>query len=144
MKKTRNQVPLIIEPHPEDYTGYHFLTLIQYNKQQLLTVIDEVSDKELQAYVLDYCGPERIDENIVLTIVKATFDIAAEREIPISVLISKAGLTGTLAPIHRTFNIDFITRIIGPMPKTSVDTKPTIRRRKRKDIPDNVEIIVRH
>lgn len=143
MKKTRNQVPLIIEPHPDNYTGYRFLTLIKYNKQKMLTVIDEITDKELHAYVLDFCGPENVDEQIILTAAENAFDEATKRNIPMSVLISRAGLTPILAPIHRTFNLDFITRVIGPVPKMEVEGKPSIRRRKRKDIPDYIEVVYR-
>ena len=61
-KATKRQVPLIVEQHPGDYTWLPFITLIQYNKESHLTVVDNAEDKTISAFVLDLCGPESIDQ----------------------------------------------------------------------------------
>ena len=134
----RSKIPLIIENHPTEYTGYPFITLVQYNKQNYLTIVDDVTESEINVYVLDLCGPETIDQNIILMIAERWYDERRD-EYPLSVLFSKLKLTPIVSKILRTFSIDYVTRVIGPVPHFEYK-KTTIRRRKRKTLPVNVEI----
>ena len=63
-----NSYPLIIEQHPDNYTGYPFITLIVYGESQLLTIIDNQDKHNIYAYVLDFCQIEHIDEQLILKI----------------------------------------------------------------------------
>ena len=45
-----NPLPLIIEPHPADYVGYPFITLIEYRDTHLLGIIDNATDKALKTW----------------------------------------------------------------------------------------------
>ena len=58
-------VPLIVEPHPKDYSGYPFIKLVQYRKLPMLVIVDNIDDEVLRTFVLDLCGPEGIDEDIL-------------------------------------------------------------------------------
>lgn len=139
-----DQIPqLIIEPHPNEYTGFPFITLIQYNKQKLLTIIDNADDVSIKAYVLDLCGPELIQQDLILEIANAWFTNNKDKY-PISVEFSKCNYTDTSSKIYRTFNIDFVTRVIGPIAKFNMKATKPVRRRKRKELPQGVEIKIKN
>lgn len=132
-------VPLIIEPHPADYMGLPFLTLIQYRKQPMLAIIDNVDSDAIRAYVLDMCGPEGVDEEVIIT-AAASWHAANRHDIPISIEFSRNGLTAVASKIYRVLNVEFVSRIIGPVPKFPMDTVKSVKRRRRRVLSANIEI----
>lgn len=138
-RSKKKLVPLIIEPHPKDYTGFSFITLIQYRKHPMLAVVDNMTDDIIQAYVLDLCGPEEIDEETILSIISDWFD-NNRNNYPISIEFSKRGMTNQMSRIYRTLNVEFISRIIGPICKFPMDSVRSVKRRRRKSISDGIEI----
>lgn len=135
IKRTRisEQIPqLVIEPHPVEYTGFPFITLIQYNKQQLLTIIDNADETCIKAYVLDLCGPELVKEELILETANEWF-INNRSKYPLSIEFSKNNVSEISSKIYRTFNIDFVTRVIGPITKFNMKATKSIKRRKRKE-----------
>lgn len=139
-KKTRaGYVPLIVESHPSEYNGYPFITLIQYRKTHVLSIVDNSNDQSIKLYVLDLCGPEHVKEENIIEIAAGWYE-TARNEHPISVEFSKRGITGEAGKIYRTFNTEFVTRVIGPLPRFEMNEITRIKRRKRKPIPANIEI----
>jgi hypothetical protein len=139
-KRTRgNPIPLIREDHPDDYTGYSFITLIQYRKDNILTIVDNSDDKQIRAFVLDLCAPSHVDEERVIEVATGWYEVAHERY-PISFEFSRLGLSGDTAKIYRSFNIEFVTRVIGPLPRFEMGAQPSIKRRRRKPVPPGVEV----
>lgn len=139
-KRTRgNSVPLIVENHPDDYTGYPFITLLQYRNQHILAIIDNATDKQIKAFVLDLCGPSQVDEEAVI---KATLDWFTHRrdKFPLSFEFSRLGMSNDVAKIYRTFNIEFVTRAIGPLPRFEMEKVHSTKRRRRKPIPSGMEV----
>lgn len=136
-KKT--SVPLIIEPHPKDYSGFPFVTLIQYRKQPMLVIVDNADDEVIRAFVLDLCGPERIDEELVIQ-AAAEWYATNRANFPISIEFSRNGLTPATTKIYRALNVEFVSRIIGPVPKYPMNSVKSIKRRRRKAIAPGVEI----
>lgn len=132
-----NHVPLIVEPHPEDYDGYPFITLIQYRDKHLLTVVDNATEKAINAFVLDLCNPEGLNEEVVITMVAEWYDGHSENY-PLSIEFSKKGIAGDMSRIHRTYNIDFVTRVIGPLPKFNMTETKSTRRRRKKQVPNGI------
>lgn len=129
--KTRlqQQVPIIIEPHPEEYEGYPFITLFQYKQDHILTIVDNSTDKKVSALVLDFCGPEHVDEQFVIDIASEWYK--AGSPYPISIEFSKRGFSGVVNRLFKAFEMEFITRVIGPLPRFEMETEQTKRRRKR-------------
>lgn len=142
-KKTRaNAVPLIVEDHPDDYEGYPFITLIQYRRSHVLSIVDNSDDQNIKSYVLDLCGPERVDEQKIIEI--AAYWYKHHRtEHPLSVELSRKGITAEAGRIYRTFNIEFVTRVIGPLPRFDMTETVRVKRRKRKPVPTGVEVVKR-
>lgn len=134
-----HQAPLIIEPHPDDYDGYPFVTLIQYREKHFLTVVDNATDNEIGAFVLDMCSPEGLNEEIIITVIADWYESNKSRY-PLSVEFSKRGIAQELSRIYQIYNIDFVTRVIGPLPRFNMTETKTIRRRKKKQIPRGVEL----
>lgn len=132
-------VPLIIESHPHDYTGFPFITLIQYRKQPMLAIIDNADEEVIRAFVLDLCGPEHVDEEMVIH-AAAEWYSTNRHNFPISIEFSRRGLTPITSKIYRAMNIEFVSRVIGPVPKFPLSTVKSIKRRRRKAIPSGVEI----
>jgi len=137
--KRGNQIPLIIESHPDDYQGYPFITLIQYHDKHILSIIDNATPKTVKAFVLDMCGPENISEEAIIAVASHWYE-TSEGRYPISFEFSKLGITNEMSKILRTYNIDFITRIIGPLPKFEMNNIKSVKRRRRKAIPTGVQV----
>ena len=141
-KRTRgNPIPLIVEKHPDDYDGYPFITLIQYRKDHFLTLIDNATPKQIKSYILDLCGPTQVDEELVVNTAAEWWENSRETY-PLSFEFSRRGITSVVSPIYRTFNIEYVTRIIGPLPKFEMQEVHSIKRRKRKNIPKNMRVSV--
>lgn len=140
MKKISNKYPLIVEAHPEDYEGYDFITLIRYNDINHLTIIDNTDAKFINCYVLDLCKTVGVAEETIIEIAQGWYD-ASSSDYPISIEFSKRHMTDVASKIQRSFSIDFVTRVIGPLPQFSMKGTVKVRKRKRKPLPDGVKIV---
>lgn len=134
-----NPIPLIVEKHPENYKGYPFITLIQYKDQDLLVIVDNVDEKNIDAYVLDLCGPTGVNEEHIIEVVYPWWNERKDN-FPVSFEFSRLGLTPHVSRIYRSFHIEYVTRVIGPLPIFEMNDVIKIRRRKRKPIPVGIEI----
>ncbi|MEM4258038.1 MAG: hypothetical protein QXL17_02660 [Candidatus Thermoplasmatota archaeon] len=132
--------PLIIESHPKDYNGYPFITLIQYRKQHVLAIIDNIDNKCIKAYVLDMCGPENINETEIITLVEQWYKNNS-KQYPLSIEFSKCGLTQQMSKIYKSFNIEYVSRVIGPVFKFPMNHIKSIKRRRRKSIPTGIKVV---
>jgi hypothetical protein len=132
-------VPLIVEPHPRDYSGFPFITLIQYRKAPMLVIVDNADEDVIRAYVLDLCGPERVDEEMVISSAAEWYS-TNRSNFPISIEFSRLGMTPMTSKIYRALSVEFVSRIIGPVPKYPMGTVKSIKRRRRKPISTQIEI----
>lgn len=140
IKKISQKHPLIVEAHPEDYDGYEFITLIRYNDVNYLTIVDNTDKKFINCYVLDFCKTVGIAEDVVIDIVEKWYT-SSKDSYPVSIEFSKMGLTDDMSKILRSFTLDYVTRVIGPLPFFSMKGTIKVRKRKRKPVPDGVKIV---
>lgn len=139
-KKSRgNPIPLVVESHPTDYDGYPFITLIQYTRQHFLTLADNTNEKVIYAFILDLCGPSGVNEEQVIDVATYWWD-HNRAAFPLSFEFSRRYMTDKVSPIYRGFNVEFVTRVIGPLPKFTMDEVHSVRRRKRKPVPPGMEV----
>lgn len=136
----KKAIPLIVEPHPKEYVGFPFITLIQYRKSPILTIVDNADEETIRAFVLDLCGPEEINEEMLIDVASHWY-AEGRSSYPISVEFSKNGLTLPISKIYRVLNIEFVSRVIGPVPKYPMNTVKSVKRRRRKPIPVGIEIL---
>ena len=132
--------PLIVEPHPQNYDGYEFITLVKYNDESFLTIVDNVTKKYIVSYILDFCGPEKIDEQRLIEVAHDWYYQNGDRY-PISIEFSKMGISKHVYPLLRSFPVDYVTRVIGPLPNFEMNGPYKVRKRKRKQVPKNIEIV---
>ena len=138
-KRTKHTMPLVVEKHPSDYTGYPFITLIKFRQNHILTIVDNSDEKTISSYVLDSCGPTKVNEESLIAIASEWYK-NNRTNYPISIEFSKRGVVDQFAPILQTFNIEFVSRIIGPLPSFNMDQPICVKRRRRKPLPVGVEI----
>jgi len=124
---------LVIESHPTDYTGLPFITLIQYSKQILLTIVDHIGPDTIRLFVLDLCGPAGVDEDLILG-VAANWYTNKRGAIPLSVEFARLGITHITSQIYRTLNLEYVSRIIGPVITYPPDNITHVKRRRRKPV----------
>lgn len=136
---TKKRVSLIVEQHPETYSGYPFITLIQYKSQHVLSIIDNSDNKTIRAFVLDLCGPENVNEERIIAVASEWYEHDRLKH-PISIEFSKRGMTSDVSRIYRTFNTDSIVRVIGPVVNFPMDNIIKVKRRKRRELPSGIEI----
>lgn len=143
-KPVLNGVPLIVESHPESYTGSPFLTLIQYNTTTDLVVVDNYVNGTIRAYALDYCDTVNLDIEKILDVADNWYH-NNRQNYPISVEFGKLGIAQPTSMLLRIYNADYIQRIIGPVPRFVMGSAhTTVRRRKCTHItPSEASEIVR-
>lgn len=132
MRRSSNSVPLIIEPHPVDYTGYKFITMIRYNDTNTINVVDNIINKSIYAYVLDLCGPAEVDENAFIEIARDWYYSENFKKHPLSIEFSRLNWSSHANKILRVFPMDYITRIIGPVYEFPMSGYSRCRKRKKK------------
>lgn len=138
--QTNSDFPIKVESHPAGYNGYPFITLVRFNDEPNLTIIDNVHKKHLDAYCLDLCAPAKVNERVILKV--ANYWYHTSRDLyPISIEFSKRGLSEDASKIMKSYSIEFITRVIGPVPFFEMGTPSKIRKRKRK-IPKDYEVVI--
>ena len=98
-------IPLIIEPHPKDYNGFPFVTLIQYRKAPMLVIVDNANEDIIRAFVLDLCGPEEVNEELLINAATEWYN-TNRINFPISVEFSRRGLTPITSRIYKALNIE--------------------------------------
>lgn len=141
MRKNSNQVQLIIEPYPDNYNGYEFITLIRYNDENYLNIVDNIINKTVQSYVLDFCQSSSVREDLIIDVARNWYESKNYIKHPLSIEMSRLGINEYASPILRNFPLDFITRVIGPLPEYPMSGAIKLRRRKRKSIPSYMEFV---
>jgi hypothetical protein len=132
MIRSSNAVPLIIEPHPENYTGYKLITMVRYNDENTINIVDNIINKSILAYVLDLCGPAEVDELKFIDIALEWHASGNHKNYPLSVEFSRIGWSSASNKILRVFPVDYVTRIIGPVHEYPMSGYSRCRKRKKR------------
>jgi hypothetical protein len=130
--------PIIFEELQDD-KNLLFLTLIEYKKVKYLTIVENIIDTEIQAYILDNLAAEGIDQDWFLSVATKWFYAASDRY-PLSFEFAKIGSGDVVRKSLKTFNINSTSRIIGKLFTYDINSKPKIKRRKVVTMPENAEI----
>ena len=130
--------PLVFE-NLQDQQNLLFLTLIEFKKVKYLTIIENVVDSEIQAYILDSLVPEEIDQEWFMSVATKWFYAASDRY-PLSFEFAKQGKGDVVRKVLKTFNINSTSRVIGKLFTYPVNAKPKVKRRKVVPIPETIEI----
>lgn len=139
---TKRKIPSLTLEHFQDHSNMLYLSLIEYKKENYLTIIDNIGTTELVAFVLDYTEPEGIDTQWLLGVANIWYYKSSARY-PFSMEIARLGLTEKLSPIMKVFDIDNITRVVGLPFRFDTESRPKIKRRRVIPVPACVEIVLK-
>jgi hypothetical protein len=134
--------PLVVEEHPSDYEGYDFITLIRYSDVSYLNIVDNVTKKYIYGYVIDLCGPTGFNEELLIQTAYEWYHSNGDRY-PISIEFSKRGMMEQAETILRAFPLDYVTRVIGPLPHFDMGGPRKVRKRKKKNVPKGMEVTIK-
>lgn len=130
--------PLVFE-ELQDELNCVFLTLIDYKRVKYLTIVENVIDDEIHAYVLDLLPAEDVDPQWFMSVATRWFYSSSERY-PLSFEFAKLGKGDVIKKALKTFNINSASRVIGKLFTYNVMAKPKVRRRKVQPLPECIEI----
>jgi hypothetical protein len=135
----KRKIPGLIIERAEDQGNYYFLSVLEYRRENYLVIVDNITDEEVGAYVLDYAQQEGMNLRDVMTIATQWF-YRASYKYPLSFEFSRLGIAQRTNRIYKTFELAHVTRLIGKDYKFELQAPPKVRRRRVNRIPAGVEI----
>lgn len=134
-RQRRKVADLIIEDHPEDYSGPEWLTLVHYINHSKLVVVDTLDKTYLWGYNFeDFVSPER-DLFIMMMDMYWESDLYGEplrNRVPVHEWIIDRGMVEIFGPRLVAYNINDILRVVGPVRYADPESeKVNVKRRKR-------------
>lgn len=136
---SKRKIPTLVVERAEDQGNYYFLSVLEYRRENYLVIIDNITDEEVGAYVLDYAQQEGMNLRDVISLVTTWFYSASHRY-PLSFEFSRIGVAGRTNRIYKTFELAHVTRLIGKDFRFDLHAVPKIKRRRVNRIPAGVEI----
>lgn len=136
---SKRKIPSLIVERAEDQGNYYFLSVLEYRRENYLVIIDNITDEEVGAYVLDYAQQEGMDLRNLISFVTVWFYRGSQRY-PLSFEFSRIGISPRTNKIYKTFELAHVTRLIGKDFRFDLNTAPKIKRRRVNKIPAGVEI----
>lgn len=116
-----------------------FLSVLEYRRENYLVVVDNISDEEVTAFVLDYAQQEGIDLKQLMSVITLWF-YRGSHHYPLSFEFSRLGITHRTNRIFKTFELAHVTRLIGKDFTFDLFDPPKVRRRRVNKIPAGVEV----
>jgi hypothetical protein len=133
------KAPNLIFEALENKDNMLFLTLLEFKKQKLLVIIENIVEDEIQAYVLDNLAAEGVDQDWFLSVATRWYYAASDRY-PLSFEFAKLGAGDVIKKTLKTYNINSVSRVIGRLFTFAINAKPKVKRRKVQPIPETIEI----
>ena len=138
----KRKIPSLVVEYASDSGNAFFLSVIEYRRQNYLVVVDNITDEEVGAYVLDFAQQEGIDVRQLMSVVTAWF-YRGSFDYPLSFELSRLGVSARTNAIYKTFELVHVTRLIGKDFRYNLLEAPKVRRRRVSKIPAGVEIRVK-
>lgn len=136
-------IPPLTMEFKQDQTTLHFLSLLEYRRDNFLVVIDNITETEVSAYTLDYAEQSGIAIADFLSV--ATYWLyKSSGSYPLSFEIAKLGLTQKMAPILKVYDANNVSRIVGvPFQYQLELARPKVKRRRVVPVQAGVEISIK-
>ena len=116
-----------------------YLSLVEYKREEYLCIIDKVSPAEIGAFVIDFAEQEGINLQHLFQLITKWF-YASSDSVPLSIEVSRLGLTEMLQPIYRTFDTAYVSRVVGNVFTPVEEAKVKVKRRRLVPVPETVEV----
>lgn len=138
----KRKIPSLIVERAEDQGNYFYLSVLEYRRQNYLVIVDNITEEEVGAYVLDYAQQEGLDMQQLMSVITHWFYGASERY-PLSFEFSRLGIASRTTKIYKTFELAHVTRLIGKDFTYDLNSAPKVKRRRVNKIPAGIEIKLR-
>lgn len=135
----KRKIPGLIIERAEDQGNYHTLAVLEYRRENYLVVVDNITDDEVGAYVLDYAQQEGMNLRDLMTVIFYWF-YRGSHSYPLSFEFSRLGIAERTTRIYKTFELAHVTRLIGKDYKFDLLTPPKVKRRRVNKIPAGIEV----
>jgi hypothetical protein len=137
---TKKKIPPLIIEHFTDTSNLCFISLIEYKRDHYFGIIDNITDTELNAFILSHAKPEIIDIDTFIKFAIRWF-YKSSGKYPLSFEFAKHGLTTRVQPLIKTFDLSYVSRVVGkPFIFEDLNTTTRIKRRRVQELPEYVEI----
>ena len=137
---TKKKIPPLIIEHFADTSNLCFISLIEYKRENYLGVIDNITDTELNAFILSHAKPEVIEAEDFLRFAVRWF-YKSSGKYPLSFEFARLGLSNKIQPLYKTFDLSYVYRVVGkPFIFDNLNASTKIKRRRVVQVPEYVEI----
>ena len=137
---TKKKIPPLIIEHYMDTTNLCFVSLIEYKREQYLGIIDNITDTELNAFILNHAKPEVIGADDFIKFAIRWF-YKSSGKYPLSFEFARLGLSNKIQPLYKTFDLSYVSRVVGkPFIFDNLNASTKIKRRRVVQVPEYVEI----
>lgn len=135
---TKKRIPPLEFEIVQERSNLLYLSVIEYKRSNYLSIIDNVTPDEITAFVLDYVQQEGISIRDFLSMANLWY-YKSSSKYPLSVELAKHGFTERIAPMVKTFDISYVSRVVGyPFSYNLIAKK--VKRRRVAVVPECVEI----
>lgn len=138
-KMSKRKIPSLIIEHVSDRGNLNMLSMLEHRRDKYLVIVDNIDEDNITAYVLDFAQQESVDLSLFIKIAEQWLE-KSNGEYPLSFELSRLGLTEATRRIYKTFDLAYVTRLVGRAFSFDLTTPVRIRRRRATKIPTGVEI----
>lgn len=135
----KRKIPSLIIERAEDEGNLRVLSVIEYRKENFLVVVDNITQTEIGAYVLDYAQQENLNTKLLLEIITNWYH-QSSASYPLSFEFSRLGISEATNRIFKTFELIHVTRFIGKDFSYGFDDAVKVKRRRANKIPAGIEV----
>jgi hypothetical protein len=136
---SKRKIPSLIIEHVSDVGNLYCLSMLEHRRERYLVIVDNIDDEMITAYVLDHAQQEGIDLPAFIGVVERWLEHGAT-EYPLSFELSRLGLTSVTRRIYKTFDLAYVTRLVGRSFEYDLTTPVRVRRRRASRVPAGIEI----
>jgi hypothetical protein len=140
---SKRKIPSLIIEHVSDTGNLHLLSMLEHtsrsSRDRYLVIVDNIDEFTVTAYVLDYAQQEGIDLLTFINVAEEWLDRSGG-QYPLSFELSRLGLTSLARKIYKTFDLAYVTRLVGRSFSFDLTTPVKVRRRRAARVPAGVEI----
>lgn len=136
---SKRKIPTLIIEHVSDRGNLHLLSLLEHRRDRYLVIVDNIDEENITAYVLDYSQQEGIDLRTFISLAEEWLE-RSQGQYPFSFELSRLGLTETTRRIYKTFDLAYVTRLVGRSFSFDLTTPIRVRRRRASRVPAGVEV----
>ena len=136
---SKRKIPTLIIEHVSDRGNLHLLSMLEHRRDKYLVIVDNIDEEAITAYVLDYAQQEGVDLRTFIGLAEEWLQ-RSDAKYPLSFELSRLGLTSTVRRIYKTFDLAYVTRLVGRSFSYDLTTPIRVRRRRASRVPAGIEI----